>query len=253
MPPATGSPGNSPRRPDLQLEVRLAIATAYRNRGAWEPARQTLRAAVDEARGKVSDDNLDLLTARVRLAEWPIVDGTKALEELDAVVAAARQLGKPAVPLLIEALLARKTLKAVLWIGYTAEDPTAEALAEAQEIVALAEQMYPSGHPQRIEATLSMVAALDRARTRREALNMIEPAWRTARASPQLGPGHPLMLRAQDWYANLLCTTGRCEDGLKLLRENVDLARTHHGPNSHVLGEALLGLSWGVAATARSP
>ncbi len=105
-------------RPDLQLEVRLAIATAYRNRGAWEPARQTLRAAVDEARGKVSDDNLDLLTARVRLAEWPIVDGTKALEELDAVVAAARQLGKPAVPLLIEALLARKTLKAVLSIGY---------------------------------------------------------------------------------------------------------------------------------------
>ena len=95
-------------RPDLQLEVRLAIATAYRNRGAWEPARQTLREAVDEARGKVSDDNLDLLTARVRLAEWPIVDGTKALEELDAVVAAARQLGKPAVPLLIEALLARK-------------------------------------------------------------------------------------------------------------------------------------------------
>jgi hypothetical protein len=55
------------------------------------------------------------------------------------------------------------------------------------------------------------------------------------------------MLRAQDWYANLLCSTGRCEDGLKLLRENVDLARTHHGPNSHVLGEALLGLSWGVA------
>ncbi|MGB2818080.1 MAG: serine/threonine-protein kinase, partial [Burkholderiaceae bacterium] len=176
-------------RPDLQLEVRLAIATAYRNRGAWEPARQTLRAAVDGARGKVSDDNLDLLAARVRLAEWPIVDGAKALEELDAVVAAARQLGKPAVRLLIEALLARKTLKAALWTGYKAEDPTAQARAEAQEILALAEQMYPSGHPQRIEATLSMVAALDQPRTRREALNMLEPVWRTARASPQLGPG----------------------------------------------------------------
>ncbi len=127
-------------RPDLQLEVRLAIATAYRNRGAWEPARQTLRAAVDEARGKVSDDNLDLLTARVRLAEWPIVDGAKALEELDAVVAAARRLGKPAVPLLIEALLARNSLKAALEIGYVGRRPHSCRLWQRRsEIEALAE------------------------------------------------------------------------------------------------------------------
>jgi serine/threonine-protein kinase len=233
-------------RPDLQLEVRLAIATAYRNRGAWEPARQTLRAAVDDARGKVSDDNLDLLTARVRLAEWPIVDGASALEELDAIVAAARRLGKPAVPLLIEALLARKTLKAVLSIGYTGDDPTAQARAEAQEILALAEETYPSEHPKRFEATISMVSALAGAGKRKEALSMIEPAWRRARATPQLGPGHPLKLRVQAWYANLLCQTGRCEVGLKMLRENVDLARTHHGPNSRVLGDALMSLSRGI-------
>jgi hypothetical protein len=227
----------------LQLEVRLAIATAYRNRGAWEPARQTLRAAVDETRGRVSEDNLDLLTARVRLAEWPIVDGAKALEELDAVVAAARQLGKPAVPLLIDALLTRKILKGELSIGYTGQDPTAQARAEAQEILALAEQMYPSGHPQRLEATLSMVSALTRAGKRKEALSMVEPVWHTARGSPQMGPGHPVMLRVQASYARLLCQTGRCDEGLKLLRENVDLARTHHGPNSPVLADALRSLS----------
>ncbi len=233
-------------RPDLQLEVRLAIATAYRNRGAWKPARQTLRAAVDEARGRVGEDNPDLLTARVRLAEWPIVDGTKALEELDAVVDAARALGKPATQLLIEALLARKTLKAVLSIGYTGEDPTADALAEAQEIAALAEHTYPEGHPKKAEATLSVVSTLTRAGKRKEALSMVEPVWHTARGNPQLSPGHPVMLRVQAWYAGLLCQTGRCDEGLKLLRENVDLARAHHGPNSRVLGDALLNLSNGV-------
>jgi tetratricopeptide (TPR) repeat protein len=233
-------------RPDLQLEVRLAIATAYRNRGAWEPARQTLRAAVDEVRGRVSENNLDLLTARVRLAEWPIVDGAKALEELDAVVAASRRLGKPAVPLLIEALLARKSLKAALEFGYVDNDPAAESLAEAREIVALAEGTYPAGHPKAVEAMISLANSLASAGKRKEALDLLEPTWLAARESPQLGPGHPTMLRVHASYGLLLCKTGRCKDGLKMLRDNVDLARTHHGPNSRVLGDALMSLSTGI-------
>jgi hypothetical protein len=204
--------------------VRLAIATAYRNRGAWEPARQTLRAAVDEARGRVDEKNLDLLTARVRLAEWPIVDGAKALEELDAVVAAARRLGKPAAPLMIDALLARKSLKAALEFGYIGNDPAAESLAEAREIVALAEGTYPAGHPKAVEAKISLANSLASAGKREEAFDLLEPTWHAARKSPQLGPGHPTMLRVQALYGVLLCQMGRRE-----LARNTDLIAAFSG------------------------
>jgi serine/threonine protein kinase len=235
-------------RPDLQLAVRLAIASAYQNRGAWEQGRQMLRAAIDEARGKVSDDSIDLLTARLRLAEWPIVDGAKALDELDAVVAAARRLGKPAVPLLIEALSGRRKLKGYLGLGYWGDDhPPAQDMAEAREILALSEETYPPGHPDRIEATLAVAGALNRTGKRKEALDMIEQAWRTVHASPD----HPAMMPVQSTYARLLCRTGRCEEGLKLLRESVDLARTHHGPDSLRLGAALLDLAGGINMTFR--
>jgi tetratricopeptide (TPR) repeat protein len=227
-------------RPDLQLEVRLAIATAYRNRGAWEPARQTLRKAVDDARGKVSENSMDLLTARLRLAEWPIVDGTKALEELDAIVAAARGLGKPAVPLLIDALLARKSLKGALEIDEAGDDPMASAFAEAREIVALAEQTYAVGHPKWAEAQMSMVNALAGAGKRKEALAAIEPIYHAARASAVMGAGHPVMLRLQAGYGGLLCANGRKEEGARQLREHLELARAHHGPGSRVLGDALM-------------
>jgi tetratricopeptide (TPR) repeat protein len=96
-----------------------------------------------------------------------------------------------------------------------------------------------------------MVSTLEEAGKRMEGLSMVEPAWRTARTSSQLGPGHPLMLRVQARYALLLCQTRRCEDGMKVLRENVDLARTHHGSNSRVLGDALFSLCGGLEREAR--
>jgi tetratricopeptide (TPR) repeat protein len=195
---------------------------------------------VDEARGNVSEDNLDLLTARVRLAEWPIIDGVKALEELDAVVSTARQLGKPAIPLLIDALLARKALKGALEIDEAGDDPMTRVLAEAHEILELAEQTFAVGHPKWVEAQLSMVGALTGAARRKEALAAIEPVYHEALSRRMMGTGHPVMLRLQGTYGSLLCANGRQEEGTRLLREHLELARKHHGPVSRALGEALM-------------
>src|SRR5262249_8021082 len=139
-------------RPDLQLQMRLAIATAYRNRGDFEQARKTLRLAFDEGGRNVAADNLDLLRARIRIAEWPLVDGAQSEAELSGAVLALRQMGKRAIPVLIDALLSRRTLWAEM-------GDSEAAIADATEALALARQHLGSNHPTILQAAaaLSMV------------------------------------------------------------------------------------------------
>ena len=82
-------------RPELQLQVRMAIATAHANRGDAEQARQTLRKAIDEAPTRVRADNIHLLMARVKLAEWPIEDRATCWQIL---MLQLRRLGPSASP-----------------------------------------------------------------------------------------------------------------------------------------------------------
>jgi serine/threonine-protein kinase len=233
-------------RPDLQLEVRLAIATAYRNRGDWKRARETLRKAVDEARGKVDENNLDLLTARVQLLEWPIVDGAKAWDELIELIALAEALGKPAIPLLIEARLARWSLG--LASGqFESLDDDASLIAEAHEVIALAERTYPPGHANVVRAKMALAQLFDGISLRKtEALSVLEAAWREVSGNPLMGPAHPVRLLLQSRYGVQLCKNGRAEEGLGLLRDGTELARNHHGPSSRTL--AVMVFNRGAAA-----
>ena len=241
--------GELATRPDLQLEVRLAIATAYRNRGDWKRAREALRKAVDEARDKVDRSNLDLLTARVRLAEWPIVNGPKALEELNAVVAIARGLGKPAIPLLIEARLARLT-SGLASMRFESLDNDVPLIAEVREVVALAERTYPAGHPRVVQTKMALASVLEGISLKNaEAAAVLEAAWREANERKLMGAAHPVRLHLQSRYGRQLCTVGRSEDGYRLLQESAELARTHHGPDSRALAVALG--NWASAAYAR--
>jgi len=236
-------------RPGLQLEVRLAIATAYRNRGDWKRARETLRVTVDEARGKVKEDNVDLLTARVLLVEWPIVDGVRALEELDAMIAKARALGKPGVPVLIDARIARSTLGIALGVVESLDD-YATLVGGAREVIALAEQTYAAGHPKVIEAKMALAQVLrDVALKQQEAFAVLETVWREANESTFMGASHPVRLSLQSVYGMQLCQIGRNSEGFRLLRESAEQARTHHGPDSRVLSLALMRWALGALAS----
>jgi eukaryotic-like serine/threonine-protein kinase len=227
-------------RPELQLQVRMAIATAHANRGDAELARQTLRKAFDEARATVRADNIDLLMARVKLAEWPIEDRSSMLAELDAAIATARVLGKHAIPVLIDALLARLDLRTDLAGSYTAEKLAEPPdINEAREIIALAEQAFEAGHPKVLAAKTTLAGILAGAHKQRDALAVIEPAYRQAQESALIVEGHPVMIRAQGVYGSTLVGLGRMEEGLRLLRDSVELARTHHGSDSQLIGNAL--------------
>jgi serine/threonine-protein kinase len=234
-------------RPDLQLEVRLAIATAYRNRGDWKRAREALRTAVDEARGKVDENNLDLLTASVRLLEWPIVDGTTALTELDAVIAMARGLGKSGLPLLIEARMTWMRTRLALR-RFEALDDDASLVAEARETLALVERTFPAGHPTRVSARLNLAQVyVSISHDVIEGSRVLEEAWREAVESQLMGAAHPAKLRLQSQLGLQLCRAGRADEGNQLLRESAELARSHHGPDSYI--RAVTVANWGVAET----
>jgi len=226
-------------RPDLQLEVRLAIATAYRNRGDWKRAQLVLRTAVDEARSKVREDNVDLLTARIRLAEWPIVDGVKVLAALDSIISAALTLGKTGAPVVVEARIVR--LSSSLLLGQIESlDADANLVAEAREIVALAERTFPVGHPTVIEARMLLALVFDWISLQyQEAAVVLEAAWREASDSSLMGATHPVRLGLQSRLGAELCKIGRTEQGNRLLRESAELARAHHGSDSRVLGRSL--------------
>ncbi len=229
-------------RPELQLQVRMAIATAHANRGNAEQARQTLRKAIDEAQPRVRADNIDLLMARVKLAEWPIEDRASMLADLDAAVATARTLGKPAIPVLIDALLARLDLRSDLAGSYAGEMLAKPPdIDEAREIIALVEQAYEAGHPKVLAAKVTLADVLAGAHKLRDALIVIEPAYRQAQDSALITVGHPIMIRAQEVYGSTLVGLGRTEEGLRLLRDSVELARTHPGSDSQLLSNALSG------------
>jgi serine/threonine-protein kinase len=226
-------------RPELQLQMRQAIATAFRNRGDWEQARRVLRTAIEEARQTLPSDHIDFLHARVLLADLPLSDGAGALEELEAAIAGLRRLGGKAVPALIDGLLARlSTLK--LWEQSSPES----AFADGREAIALAKRTFEPNHPKIIEASSEYTLLLLDDGRPEEALGMIEPIYRLASESPILGTGHLQRLQAQSLYGRALCATGRFDDGLTLLREAADLARTHHGSDSRVLRIALT--NWAV-------
>jgi serine/threonine-protein kinase len=220
-------------RPQLQIQIRLAIATAYRNRGDWELARAVLRTAVSEAKEKVTADNIDLLLARIRLAEWPLLEESK--QELDAMIERLRKLGKQAIPALIDGLLAR--------IDLVGADFGGEPLLDAKEAVALAEQTFDPEHPKLLEARTVLASAFP-ARQPEQALAVIEPAYQRAVQSSRLEPGHPALLRAKEEYGVRLGDLGRYSESLLLLEEAVNTARMRHGSDSLELSNALGSLAW---------
>ncbi len=225
-------------RPDLQLQMRLAIATAYRNRGDFEKARQTLRAAFDEGRRHLPADNLDLLLARIRAIEWPLVDIANAQTELDAVIATLRGIGKRGVAVLVDALLARQTLR-------LATGSAEAALTDGKEAYVLSGQAYGPDDPRTLEAATAIafnLAPWNLAR-RKDMLDAIEPLYQSAVEKKRIGASHPAMIEAKSAYGLALCQAGRPLEGMPLLHDAVALARTHHGPKSNTTEGALRTLA----------
>jgi serine/threonine-protein kinase len=222
--------------PALALELRLAIARAFRNRGEFERARATLRAAIDEARKTLPPDDLNLMRVWVRLADWQLIDDNQVMRELDATIDRTRLLGRRGAQILVEGLTARAALRQYRLSRLE------EGQADVRAAYEVAVRHFGPGDPIALRVALEMSERRFRVS---ESLPVIESSYRAANANPGLGLAHPDRLRIQSVYGMLLCVSGRGREGLELLRASASIARKHHGgslPTEYTLAALRVGL-----------
>jgi tetratricopeptide (TPR) repeat protein len=222
--------------PALALELRLAIAQAYRNRGEYERTRSTLRSAIDEARKTLPPDDLNLMRAWVRMADWQVIDDDEVMRELDATIDRARKLGRRGAQILVEGLTARAGLRQQRQALFD------QGRADFREAHEVAVRYFGPGDPIALGVAIEM---RERGFSVSESLPVIEAAYRSANATPDLDPAHPKRIHVQSIYGTLLCLTGRGREGLELLRASVLTARKHHGtslPTEYALTTLRVGL-----------
>ncbi len=224
-------------RPELALEVRLAIGAAYANRGEYARAGASLRKAIEEARRRLPHDNLTRLAAQVKMADQLVIDGAQAEQDLDAAIATLRGLGQRGAPLLVDALLARHKLWR--WTG----NPEA-ALKDGLEALALARSDAVHDDGRALVAANDLAATLSSSGRATEALQIIEPAYRQGRERAGVPAADPRLIEAQSWYGRALCHTGNPAAGLPLVEAAERLARQHHGAEAHITGVALMNLAF---------
>ncbi len=225
-----------PQRPDLRFSLRLAVATAYRNRGEPAPAAALLRAALADARAAPQLAPLDVLRARALLGETSDDDHERTAM-LDPTIVALRALGAPAAAVLVDALVARKRSDLI-------GDPNADG--DLREALAVARANLGATDERTLRAADMLANMLGPGVREKndEALAVLEPVIRAVMAAHSLPPGNPTLLHAESNYGRLLCVLGRSDEGLALLDQVVGTAIERHHDGKE-LRSAMLYLARG--------
>jgi len=220
-------------QPEVTIELRLAIADAYANRGLMDRARATLRTAISEGQQALEPDNAALAHARIKAAQNFVHAGEDVLEQLDVGIATARSLGSRGHRILVEGLLNRAAVRS--WSTGQASFET--DIREAHE---LARTALGPGDPLTLQVAcfLAWPAPIEVDR-----LRIIEEAYQAGRANPRVSEAHPTLLRAQVLYGYHLAKSGRLDTALVMIRSAVETAKRRHGegrPAEEVLTAAQL-------------
>lgn len=220
-------------QPEVTIELRLAIADAYANRGMLDRARATLRTAISEGQQALAPNNAALAHARIKAAQNFVHVGEDVLQQLDHGIATARSLGSRGHRILVEGLLNRAAVRS--WSERSAQFET-----DIREAYELARTALGPGDPLTLQVAFSLAwpnqIEVDR-------LEIIADAYQAGRANPLVGDAHPTLLRAQVLYGYHLARSGRPDTALTLIRSAIATARKHHGdgrPTEEVLAAAQL-------------
>lgn len=223
--------------PAQQLQLRLTVGEAYRNRGEMMAARRVYQRAVDEGARHIAADDLALLTARVRASSPRLIVSTAASEQLDRAIDVLRAKtfrNAEVDALLIDALMTRQTLQ--LNYGLPEQVPAERRQAAGLEAEALAVNRFGVGSRQH----LRVVAGISRSRRNIEGLpaarQSLEDAVRHARER-----GGDVLDSAELRSAEAALSAFRCEAGfdaagsIAALRTAIEQIRQAHGPTSVLL------------------
>jgi tetratricopeptide (TPR) repeat protein/tRNA A-37 threonylcarbamoyl transferase component Bud32 len=206
--------------PEQQLQLRVTVADAYRNRGEVAAARRVLQRAVAAAAPRLPPDHLLLLSTRVRAADPQLIVSTPAAEQLVATIPALRRLGAPAAGLLIDALLHRTVLAE--HYGLPTHVKPAQRLEALREADAIAQRHFGAGSPQHLRAARHLAGLID------------------GMEGPDQSRGVEFMRARADLAVNTCYRTERPQDGQAILAPMVENVRAGHGPTSALLEELLI-------------
>jgi tetratricopeptide (TPR) repeat protein/tRNA A-37 threonylcarbamoyl transferase component Bud32 len=138
--------------PDQLLQLRVTVGDAYRNRGESAAAQRVFQRAVDEAAPLLPADDMQLLTARVRAADFNLIVSTAASDSLDGAIEILRSKGAAGADLLIDALLIRNELSN--FFGVPAFTLPAQRFDVLNEALETARRHFGDGSRQQLKVVL---------------------------------------------------------------------------------------------------
>jgi tetratricopeptide (TPR) repeat protein/tRNA A-37 threonylcarbamoyl transferase component Bud32 len=228
--------------PDQLLQLRVTVGEAYKNRGEMMAARRVFQKAVDEAAAHIPQDDLTLLTARVRASDPDLIVSTEVAAQLDRTIEIlrARRAGSAAAAdLLIDALLIRHELESQFGVpAYVATERRLDTLKEANAVALAA---FGEGSRQQLRAVRPLADWTIGIKDETEGVKMLDAALEQARLRTD-----GTVQSIEYLWANAEQTARLCNDPARRpraqeqLRQLMDEVRNAHGPTSVLLERLVL-------------
>jgi len=228
--------------PDQQLQLRVTVGDAYRNRGEMVAARRVFQRAIDSAAPHLPADDLLLLTAQVRASDPQLIVSTAAAGQLDEAIEILRRKGPGGVELLIDALLIRHDLAHNYGVpAYLAAEQRLDALREANE---LAVRTYGAGSRQQLKVARPLAVMTSAVESEEKGRQLLESSLAQARLRSDDVRGSVEYVILQADHASLLCgDEGHAATARAMLDQSIAMVRATHGPTSALLEEPLVALA----------
>jgi tetratricopeptide (TPR) repeat protein/tRNA A-37 threonylcarbamoyl transferase component Bud32 len=224
--------------PDQQLQLRVTVGDAYRNRGEMVAARRVFQRAIDAAAPYLPADDLMLLTAQVRASDFHLIVSTAAAEQLDRAIETLRRKGPSGVELLIDALLIRHDLAHNYGIpAYLQPQQRLDALREANE---LALRTFGEGSRQQLRVVWPLAGLVWALEGPEEGLQVLDSALAQARLRADGASGSVEYLMAQARRAGEQCNDEQQRaEGRVVVERSIAAVHAAYGPTSALLEELL--------------
>jgi tetratricopeptide (TPR) repeat protein len=213
--------------PDQLLQLRVTVGDAYRNRGETAAASRVYQRAVDEASPHLPADDLLMLTARVRTADFNVTVSMKSALELAGVIEILRSkadINPAAADLLVDSLLFQRALSWRFGVPSNPPSDPVEAKRYEREPNEIATRYSGEGSRQQLKALAPFAGAYGKA----EAVQRLESALEHARKRSD-AEGSVEYLQALAIYGKWLCETEQLAAGVRVLWEVIENVNLRHG------------------------
>ena len=206
--------------PDQLVQLRVRVGDAYRNRGELAAARRVFRRAIDDAAPRLSANNLSLLRARVRAADFNLITSLESVADLTPIIERLRPMGREGADLLIDAFMIREQLASRFAIP--AAKTRAEGRNQLVEAYDVATRHFGEGSRQQLKVASRhswLIAKLKGPGEdgRPDALALLEHVLEKARQRPDFSASSVEYLDALWSYGSWLCQFDRAAEGLRIL------------------------------------